>query len=615
MATEDIQNQVNTNTVLKVITGQSNKTTEEVANETSAVADAQDAVDEQKRVAKVAEQIQKNNDFFDPASYITPTAPTGDKLTNADFYPGLEQNVIQGYHQGKFFNSALVGSTNVAPMAVIEARKKELAQQAYTKAKNAEIARQKVQSFKVTAAPQFVSEINDRAMLYSQQMAKKYGNNYEALLKDPEYINTMRRFDEQGRSTLTTHERILKMQKDAEKGDLIISPEDAKFAQEYMTATGNLNAEHVANGIINGTFKATDFADRIQTYDNLKGWSTAENLNRFVREVKNEEFRKAPKGTYSKLEKLSVTDKFMDRDAHEQGLAQYVRDHKLYNAGNPDAPVGTPEHDKWVKFKSNQWEADKANGDKLQKEKSLVESGESARFSDNLAWMKHQDDKYNYYGEVEQRVTDKNRVVSFAQTEDATKRKADYTSYMKQFPTNKNNGYTTIQLGEPTNNKGTWSTNQAGITMKGGDGKFYTLSTEQIYAKGQDKVNGPKFIKDNKSVYEDAKLALKNKAGKSVVVSEEVGHFVRSSSGKWIPLELAGEGKHGDVTTMIIQKAKIVTGYKKVEDPNSPGVYTQEPIVSNSTFTITKPIGEEYEKANLLNHKATSSQMGAAKVY
>ncbi len=612
MATEDIQNQVNTNTLLNVITGQPNKTTEEVANETSAVADAQDAVDEQKRAAKVAEQIQKNNDFFDPASYITPTAPSGDKLTNADFYPGLEQNVIQGYHQGKFINSALVGSTNVAPMAVIEARKKELAQQAYTKAKNAEIARQKVQSFKVTAAPQFVSEINDRAMLYSQQMAKKYGNNYEALLKDSEYINTMRRFDEQGRSTLTTHERILKMQKDAEKGDLIISPEDAKFAQEYMTATGNLNAEHVANGIINGTFKATDFADRIQTYDNLKAWSTSENLNRFVREVKDEEFRKAPKGTYSKLEKLSITDKFMDRDAHEQGLAQYVRDHKLYNAGNPDAPIGTPEHDKWVKFTSNQWEADKANGDKLQKEKSLVESGESARFSDNLAWMKHQDDKYNYYGEVENKVTDKNRVVSFAQTEDAVKRRADYSTYMKQFPTNKNNGYTTIQLGEPTNNKGTWSVNQVGVTLKAGDGKFYTLTPEYIIKRSKE---DPKFKTNNKAAIEDAENLLKSKAGNTMVVSEEVGHFVRSSEGKWIPLELAGRGKHSDVTTMIIQKARVVTGYEKVKDPDNPGLFKQEPIVSGTTFTITKPIGEQYEKANLLNHKATSSQVGASTVY
>jgi hypothetical protein len=110
-------------------------------------------------------------------------------------------------------------------------------------------------------------------------------------------------------------------------------------------------------------------------------------------------------------------------------------------------------------------------------------------------------------------------------------------------------------------------------------------------------------------------LALKNKAGKSVVVSEEVGHFVRSSDGKWIPLELAGKGKHSDVTTMIIQKAKIVTGYQEVADPNNPGSFTQEPIVSKSTFTITKPIGEQYEKANLLNHKATSTQVGASTVY
>jgi len=603
------------NTLLAAVTDDTNKTGEETAAVIEATAEVQDALDAEKKEANLLKSISEKNSFFDPTNYITPTAPSGDKLSNEDYYPGLNQNVIQGYHQGKFFNSALVGSSNVAPMAVVSARKKEMAQQAYTKAKNAEIAKDKALSFKVTAAPQFIAELQDQAMLYTKEMAGKYGGNYQALFKDPDYIVTMERFDTEGKKTLYVHERILQTQKDALNPDRTINPENNKIFGEYASASGNFDAKTVADKIRKGQFSATTFADKIKTNDNLKAWTDPKNLQNFVREVKDEEFRKAPKGTYSKLEKLSVTDAFMDKESHDSALALYVKRHDVYGAGDPEAPEGTPEYKQWEKFRENQWISDKAHGDKYAKEKSLVESGESARFNDNLAWMKRQDDKYNYYGEVENKVTDKNRVVSFAQTEDAVKRRADYATYMKQFPTNKNNGYTTIQLGEPTNNKGTWSTNQAGITMKGGDGKFYTLTPEQIYQKGQNPKTGAEFIKNNKNVYEDAKIARQNKAGKSIVVSEEVGHFVRSSSGRWIPLELAGKGKHSDVTTMIIQKAKIVTGYKKVEDPNNPGVYTQEPIVSNSTFTITKPIGEQYEKANLLNHKATSSQVGAAKVY
>jgi hypothetical protein len=66
---------------------------------------------------------------------------------------------------------------------------------------------------------------------------------------------------------------------------------------------------------------------------------------------------------------------------------------------------------------------------------------------------------------------------------------------------------------------------------------------------------------------------------------------------------------------MIIQKSRLVTGYQEVPDPDNPGLFKQEPIVSNTTFTVTKPIGEQYEKANLLNHQATSTQVAATQKY
>lgn len=608
------QEETTRNTLLATVTGDATKTGEEAANAVQITSDAQDALDAENKKSEVLKTINEKNAFFDPANYITPTAPSGDKLSNEDYYPGLNQNVIQGYHQGKFFNSALVGSSNVAPMAVIAARKKELAQQAYAKAKNEEIARTKALSFSVTAAPQFIAELYGEAMLYTKEKVDKLGS-YQALFKDPEYMETMRRFDIEGKKTLYMNERITQVKKDAQKPDRFIPPALVELYKGYEAATGDFNAKIVAKKIRLKEFSATDYADRADTYDNLSRWSDSKNLDNFVVTIKKEDISKMPKGMNDKYVKIGSTDQHVDKEAYLKGLAGFTKGNTLYNAGDPEAPTDSPEFKQWQKFSEEQWQADMKYKNIDEKTKEVKLEYNSARFSDNLAWMKRQDEKYNYYGEVEQKVTDKNRIVSFAQNTDAIKRRADYATYMKQFPTNKNNGYTTIQLGEPTNNKGTWSTNQAGITMKGGDGKFYTLTAEQIYKKGQDPKTGAEFRKNNKDVYEDAKIARQSKAGKSVVVSEEVGHFVRSSSGGWIPLELAGEGKHGDVTTMIVQKAKIVTGYKKVADPNNPGLFTQEPIVSNTTFTITKPIGEQYEKANLLNHKATSTQVGASTVY
>ena len=141
--TENTQNQVVADKVLTAITGQDGKTTEEIAAEAAKIADAQDELDESKRAAALAEQLQKTNDFFNAANYVTPVAPSNDKLTNEDFFPS-RQNYAQGHIQGKFFSSNSYASQVLAPMAAIENRKRELAQQAYTKAKNAEIARQKV---------------------------------------------------------------------------------------------------------------------------------------------------------------------------------------------------------------------------------------------------------------------------------------------------------------------------------------------------------------------------------------------------------------------------------------------------------------------------------------
>lgn len=606
-----------------VLVEQENKSGEELANDVELVTDAEKQQEQEKQAKELQDKLSKTNDLFNPINYTSPVGPTSDKLTDADYYPTKGRSLQQGSFQGKFLQTNFYAAQKLTPVSVIEARRKEAEAKAYAKAKNEELARQKVLSFHADAAPQFVSELNDYAMMHVGNYVKKYNNNYQAILRDPEFIRDMRKFDEQGKATILVHDKIQKLQKEAAKGNKTTSPEQVKIMEEYQSASGGFNAETVSKGILDGSLKVTDIQGKLDAYDNMKDFNETKNLDRFVTKVSKEEFAKAPKGTYSRLLKIGETEQYLDPKAFTSGLAQFVRDNNVYGSGNPDAPEGSNEFKQWKEFSENQLQSAISYKRESLLNKDLEQSGEHERFQDNLAnakfkYQKEKDNK-NYYEEVRNQVTNQETIQQISSIKDPAQRKKAYEEYMNQFPINKNNGYTAIQLGEPTNSSGTW--NKAQIfrsfedksqPIKDANGKVtgyksFVMTPTQIVEKAK---TDAKFKKTYEDIISEAKTILTSSSGDFHITSEAASHCVRSSSGKIIPLELAGEGSHKQSFTTITQSGSIVLGYQTNKNTNE-----QEPILSNAGWNVMKPIDQAHERSVLLNRKPTSKQVENAQDY
>ena len=601
------------NEILSAVTDDNTKTGEETAGSIQATVDAQDDLDAEKRESEVLKKINEKNAFFDPTNYITPAAPSADKLTNEDYYPGLNQNVIQGYHQGKFFNSALVGSSNVAPMAVISARRKELAQQAYTKAKNEEIAKGKVLAFKVTAAPQFIAELQDQAMLYTKEMVGKYGNNYQALLKDPDYINTMQKFDTEGKKTLYVHERILKTQKDAQKSNLIINPENVKLFGEYANGSGDFDAKTVADKIRKGEFSATTFADKIKTNDNLEAWSKTSNLDRFVTTIKKEDISKMPKGGTDKYVKIGSTDTHVDKEAYLKGLAEYAREYDLYNSGNPDAPTDSPEYKKWEKFSQNQLESDMKykNVDEKTKEIKIEQNIEAQR----LAWDK---DKYakesvQWYNQVHNDVTEKHKgnVTEIFNNLSLTPQQKDaqIAQYYRKngLQPEKVFGMNSFRLPSEPKEIGA-ATNRVLYSVHSKQtGKSTPMNSAQIVKQYEANLKGGKYVGGYmipKGLYDEAKLLIVSKTTKMARESEYSTTMLRHQDGLQNPYTV--KDKNGNpskldpnsLTNVVVSVGRLQVG----EDATGKPVYSQYAahlIDENNTSFQNSALGDKTRTSEL----------------
>jgi hypothetical protein len=606
-----------------VLVEQEDKSNEELADEVSLVTDAEKQQEQEKQAKELQDKIAKTNDLFNPINYVSPVGPSSDKLTDTDYYPTKGRGLQQGSFQGKFLQTNFYAAQNLTPVGVIEARRKEAEAKAYAKAKNEELARQKVLSFHAEAAPQFVSELNDYAMMHIDKYVKKYNNNYQAILRDPEFIRDMRKFDEQGKATIMIHDRIKKLQTEAAKSTKTTSPEQVKIMEEYESASGNFNAEAVAKGILDGSLKVTDYQGRFDAYDTMETFHNTKKLDEFIVKVSEEKFAKAPKGTYSKLLQIGKTEQYLDPKAFKSGLARFVMDNKIYGAGNPVAPVGSEDFKQWEDFSEKQLQTAISYKRESITDRELKESGEHERFQDNLnaskfTYQKEKDNK-NYYEEVRNQVTDEEGIQQIATISNPNKRREAYNEYMRQFPTNKNNGYTSIQLGEPTNSSGTWNKSQIfrsfenknkPIKNKNGEVVGYetfVMTPNQIVEKS--KVDAI-FKKTYEGVISEAENILKNSSGDFHITSESASHSVRSSMGKIIPLELAGEGAHKQVFTTITQSGSIVVGYETNEQTKE-----TEPILSSSGWNIMKPIDQAHERSVLLNRKPTSKQVETAQEY
>jgi hypothetical protein len=408
-ATQDNSaSQVNSNIISQTLNNNSDVSTEEINAQKQQLDDAKIEEQQQEEGKQLATKLKTVNSFFNPINYVTPAS--SDKLTNQDFYPTLNQPLVHGNTGGKY-SVNLFSSQVLAPMAVIDSRRRALEAQEYAKQVNAQKATQRLLSYNVsTAPPQFQRELQDRAMLRIQEWRQKYKGNDQALLNDMDFQREMKSIDNGGKALYDIHSRMLQAQSDAKKLGRTLSPEQMREYDQFFKATGEFDVQHTIDGLINGTLEPHKMIGKLTAYDAMNSFSNMTNLARFKKTISDEQFRGAAKGTYSKTLKVGLTHTFLDKNAYMEGLKGAVKDLDIYESGNPDAPVGTAEHNQWLKFSQRQWESDeKAFYNKAEKQ-DLVENGMAE--ANRLAWdkAKYEMDSKSFYQKLATEVTDNHKI-------------------------------------------------------------------------------------------------------------------------------------------------------------------------------------------------------------
>ena len=399
------QSQIVANTLNTAINGESGLTSSQIQAGNQAIQKNLDDEAQQQKTAVLAKQLQTTQTLFDPTNYATPVAPTNDKLTNHDYYPTTGQPLVHGSTSGKFFSTQIYGSQVVAPMAVIHARKQELERQAYAQQVRADQDKAKVLNWKPDTPPQFMQSFYDKGQLLIQEHAKKYNNNYSAMLRDPDFMSRMNKMEIASKSLWYIQNRKEALMKDAASKDKMINPELAKELQEFGSANGKWDSETAAQHVWDNKTDFSDIMGRLKTNDTMAAWSNMDNLKRFVKKVSDEQFVGSAKGMYSKSLKVGLSDQFLDKDSYMAGLKGDIKYMDVYDAGNPDAPEGTEDYNKWKKFSERQWEADQNAWRVRAKTQEVVENGKAAENANALAWSKFNKSNEGYFYDVNNLVT------------------------------------------------------------------------------------------------------------------------------------------------------------------------------------------------------------------
>lgn len=610
----DASSQVNSNIVADALNKNSDISTDELNSQKDQLNAAKSEEADQQQIKQIATKLNTANSFFNPINYITPSS--ADKLTNQDFYPTLGQPLTHGSTNGKFFSTNLFSSQVLAPMAVIESRRKAVEAQEYAKQVNAQKATQKLLSFNVSAAPpQFQKELQDRAMLRIQDWRKKYNGNDQALLNDMDFQREMKAIDNGGKALYDIHSRMLQAQSDAKKLGRTLSPEQTKQYEAFFKATGEFDSEHTVNGLVDGTLKPHEMIGKLTAYDAMSSFSNMTNLARFKKTISDEQFMGAAKGTYSKTLKVGLTHTFLDKNAYMEGLKQAVKDLDVYGSGNPDAPEGTAEHNQWKEFSQRQWESDEKAFYSKKQEQDLVENGMAE--ANRLAWdkAKHTLDSQSFYEKIAKDVTDQHALNIATLTNNASSPK-DAKQAVKEYYI-KNGIQTNDVLALPTvtipikeKTMGVAS-NQLRVQVFHKDktqGKWKLLSPYDIVSGNYDKENYivPQHVKDAAKYAQERGTVIFNKD------YEGATNMYMTTNGLTSPYQLKdkdGNKQQADpnkITSTIISRGGI-TNITTVKNPKyvkggAEPEFIQQEDVSKASFFV-------FNQNNVANQHAALSTL------
>lgn len=569
-ATQDNSaSQVNSNIISQTLNNNSDVSTEEINIQKQQLDDAKSEEQDQLQTKQITTKLNTANSFFNPINYVTP--PSSDKLTNQDFYPTLNQPLVHGNTGGKY-GVNLFSSQVLAPMAVIDSRRRALEAQEYAKQVNAQKATQRLLNFNIsTAPPQFQRELQDRAMLRIQDWRQKYKGNDQALLNDMDFQREMKSIDNGGKALYDIHSRMLQAQSDAKKLGRTLSPEQMKEYEQFFKATGEFDAQHTVDGLIKGTLEPHKMIGKLTAYDAMNSFSNMTNLARFKKTISDEQFRGAAKGTYSKTLKVGLTHTFLDKNAYMEGLKGAVKDLDIYESGNPDAPEGTAEHNQWLKFSQRQWESDeKAYYNKAAKQ-DLVENGMAE--ANRLSWdkAKYEMDSKSFYQKLATEVTDNHKqniagIINQYSSDPKKAKEAVRQYYIKNgIQTNDVLALPTVTVPIKEKTMGV-SSNQLRVQVFSKDKKSWKLlSPYEIINGNYDKKNFE--IKPEDKIYKAAKYAQDH--GTVIFNKDYEGatNMYMTTSGLMSPYQLnaneTGKADHNKITSTIISRGGISMGQTK----------------------------------------------------
>jgi len=610
------------------------------------ILDGKEEIDNVKKTAdktvkakSLVNQLALLNDTdFKPENYLST------QLTKEDIFPTLDKSIAVGQISTKTLGSANVYATNaIIPFAALnkrrEAIKASIAAQQAKQAKYKEL----VNSIYYPTTAQFNQEFNDRVFLKNQEWLKRYGNNAQALARDPQWVKEQNDLEQQAKSMTTVHSYVQDVISKVKKGEYV-SEEKRQIANEYMSGTGRFEAGTYVDNILNGKAKPSELLAKIQKTETSEAFLKKENLDNFVmktpvdmRTGKAIESSTNLKGIstkkgfgYSKTEITSGTIQRIDKNALLDGLKVYVKSHNIEGVGDFNAPEDSKEFKQWQDYSEGIYQAAEKYKYELDINQKVEDNGASQAFRDRLAKSKAEKDTHTYYGDVREMVSNQAEMDNIAKISDPAKRKAAYNDYMQRFPTAKNNqgqdiyGMPVINLGVPARKDGTWNKNTVGVSVKykfkddvtkqWKTGKKW-MTPAQITALSQ-KLDG-KRNNDYLGAYEipvsmvqDAYTLVKNNAGEMEKTNEFATHMVRSgNTGNFIPVTAAGEGVHNKIYTMVGSEGKIILRKERSAERNAQtGQYDLTPVYSAHSWVNMNNIDEATQRAAMQGEVSAKEQ-------
>jgi hypothetical protein len=613
---------------------------EEILDGKEEIDNVNKTVDKTVKAKSLVNQLALLNDTdFKPENYLST------QLTKEDIFPTLDKSIAVGQISTKTLGSANVYATNaIIPFAALnkrrEAIKASIAAQQAKQAKYKEL----VNSIYYPTTAQFNQEFNDRVFLKNQEWLKRYGNNAQALARDPQWIKEQNDLEQQAKSMTTVHSYVQDVISKVKKGEYV-SEEKRQIANEYMSGTGRFEAGTYVDNILNGKAKPSELLAKIQKTETSEAFLKKENLDNFVmktpvdmRTGKAIESSTNLKGLntkkgfgYSKTEITSGTIQRIDKNALLDGLKVYVKSHNIEGVGDFNAPTDSKEFKQWVEYSEGIYQAAEKYKYELDINQKVEDNGASQAFRDRLAKSKFDRDTHTYYGDVREMVSNQAEMDNIAKISDPAKRKAAYNDYMKRFPTAKDSkgndiyGMPVINLGTPVRKDGTWNRNTIGVSVPyqytDGVGRFRAgrkwLTPAQIVAlskdpgKGKRKGNFLGAYEIPESMVKDAEKLVKYNAGEMEKTNEFATHMVRSgNTGNFIPVTAStGEGAHNKIYTMVGSEGKVILNKVKSAERNpKTGQYDLTPEYSTHAWVNMNNIDEATGRAAMQGEVSAKEQ-------